>query len=148
MESSRSYVRFVVPVRNDGTARATGVFQVRTLCRRTDLPPSVDRRVRRAFAWFGDNLPVPPVVKEQRGALCWFRREPGRPWSPDAHEALRRAFQLASYLRSLGMSVETVQTDAPGRVLYEDRWQVVAVPGPSTPTGWVVRHARDPFVAC
>src|SRR5262245_22364686 len=147
MATPRLSVRFVSPVRNDGTERATGFFQVRELCRRNDLLPPVDRRIRRAFAWFGDHLRVPSVVKRRRDGLSWFKRGHGRPRSRDAHEALRRAFQLASYMRSIGMRVETVQTDLPGEVLYEDRWQVVAVPGPSTPTGVVVEHARDPFVA-
>lgn len=147
METSRLFIRFVLPVRNEDTARATGFFQVRSLCRRWELSHPVDRRIIRAFDWFGTNLPVPPVVKQRKDGLCWFRREPTEPRSPDSHEALRRAFQLASYLRSVGMSVETVQTDDPGRVVYQDRWQVVAVPGSSTPTGWVVSHARSPFVA-
>ena len=147
METPRLFVRFVVPVRNEYSARATGVFQVRELCRRCELTPPVDRRIRRAFGWFGDNLPVPPVVKKCDDGLCWFRREPENPRSHDAHEALRRAFLLASYLRRVGVSVETVQTDEPGEVLYRDRWQIVAVPGPSTPTGLVVEHARRPFVA-
>lgn len=148
METPRLFVRFVVPVLDEHSERATGIFQVRNMCRRSELTPPIDRRICRAFDWFGENLPVPPVVKERDDGLCWFRREPGDPRAPDAHEAIRRAFQLASYLRRVGMSVETLQTDRPGKVLYTDRWQIVAVPEPSTPTGYVVRHARRPFVAC
>ena len=147
METSQLFVRFVVPVRHEDSTRATGIFQVRNMCRRSELTMPIDRRICRAFDWFGDNLPVPPVVKERDDGLCWFRREPEDPRAPDAHEAIRRAFQLASYLRSVGMSVETVQTDTPGEVLYSDRWQIVAVPGPSTPTGLVVEYAERPFIA-
>jgi hypothetical protein len=136
METPCRFVRFVLPVCDEDASCATRVFQVRTLWRTRDVSPAVDRRVRSAFAWFGDNLPVPPVVKSQRVGLCWFRREPGEPWRPDAHEPLRRAFQLASYLRSRGIRVETLQSSDAGRVLYQDRWQIVAVPCEATPSRW------------
>ncbi len=139
METPCRFVRFVLPVCDEETSCATGVFQVRQLWRTRDVDPAFDRRVAAAFDWFNDNLPVPPVVKKRKDGLCWFRREPERPWLPESLEPLRRAFRLASYLRSRGIRVETLQTSDAGRVLYEDRWQVVAVPRPATPTGWVKR---------
>lgn len=139
METPCRFVRFVLSVRHEDTSCATGLFQVRTLWRTRDVSPAVDRRVIAAFEWFGEHLPVPPVVKNRRDGLCWFRRDPDEPRHPESHEALRRAFRLASYLRSRGIGVETLQTSAPGRVLYEDRWQIVAVPEAATPTGWVKR---------
>jgi len=134
METPRLYVRFVLPFVDEETRRAVGVFQVRDVCR-TRRVPAFDRRIRNRFAWFNDELPVPPVVKERRDALSWFRREPERPHEPGAREPLRRAFVLVSYLRASGVTVETVQTRDPGVVLYEDRWQIVAVPRETTWTG-------------
>jgi len=139
METRVRFVRFVVPVVNDETRRATGMFQVRDLWPRRQVPVVSRRRVAEAFDWFNEHLPVPPVVKTQRDALSWFRREPGAPAAPEAFEPLRRAFLLASHLRRVGVRVETVQCADPGRILYEDRWQVVAVPKSETVTG----KARD-----
>jgi hypothetical protein len=135
METSRRFVRFVVPYRDEVTGCATGIFHVQTLCRRSDLSPRARQGIRQAFAWYAVELPVPPVVKRRKKALSWFRREPESPSDTEAREPLRRAFLLASALRRWGVEVETVQTDDPGQVLYEDRWQVVAVPQRHTPTG-------------
>lgn len=137
METPCRFVRFVVPVLSEDTSRATGLFQIKNLWRRRQVPEPVRHHVASAFEWYGEHLPVPPVVKKERKALCWFRREPERPWLPDAHEPLRRAFVLASYLRSHRVRVETLQTADAGELLYEDRWQIVAVPRETTRTGRV-----------
>jgi hypothetical protein len=136
METPRRYVRFVLPFEDEDTRRAVGVFQVRQVVGTRRVVP-LDRRICEAFSWFGDELPVPPVVKTRREALSWFRREPERPHEPEAREPLRRAFLLVSYLRASGIAVETVQTRDPGEELYRDRWQIVAVPRGTTETGRV-----------
>jgi hypothetical protein len=138
METDSHFVRFVVPVEGAHTRRATGMFQVCTLYPVRALGPRVDRRVRESFDWFDEFLPVPPVVKTRREALSWFRREPAGAHEAAAREPLRRAFLLATYLRASGIGVETVQTNVPGDVLYEDRWQIVAVPRGATATGNVL----------
>jgi hypothetical protein len=52
--------------------------------------------------------------------VCWFK--------PDAGECVTRAFELARLVGRHGISTRILKTRHPGYVIYEDRYQVVAVP--------------------
>lgn len=123
------YVRFVLPVRHRDSGHAVGLFQFREHTQRRELPLRVRVRIGDRFGWFAEHLAVPPVVKRETRGLSWFRADAGEP--------LRRARLLVTWLRSQGVPLETVQSREPGRVLYRDEHQVVAVPGWDTYTGRV-----------
>lgn len=78
------------------------------------------RRLDREFAWFNENLPVPKLPRRDRRPIFWFR--------PGAGEPLRRMRMLATWLRAEGLAVHNVQTTHPGEVVYEDAFQVAALP--------------------
>jgi hypothetical protein len=81
------------------------------------------------YAWFNENLPCPPFVRFlgsgewTPGAVAWFRDGAGEP--------LRRIWDLVHILRENGVPVRLVTTDRPGRIVYVDKYQIVA----ETPTG-------------
>jgi hypothetical protein len=79
--------------------------------------------VKETFKWFNTNIPCPPFARKRKtgawtaDAVAWFRitaREPAR---------LR---PLIRVLRTHGFTVRTVYADNPGKVVYRDKWQVVA----------------------
>ena len=54
------------------------------------------------------------------GAICWFK--------PQATQAIAHVRTLARALNEYDRPVQQLTTDLPGTVLYEDGWQLVAVP--------------------
>ena len=69
--------------------------------------------------WFQEHLPVPNDLRGGR-ALCWFR--------PEAREVIARAWQLAKLVESAGIPVRVYRKVRPGTVVYEDDFQIAAVP--------------------
>jgi hypothetical protein len=123
-----------VPIRHEATDRAGGIFQIRLVVHPGGRPREVGARLRGAGRWFGEHLPAPDHLRRsQRDAIFWFKCGSGEP--------LRRARLLASWLRSRGFDVETVQTTDPGEIFYEDRWQVAARPRADTYSGRVLYEA-------
>jgi hypothetical protein len=76
------------------------------------------------FDWFNEHLPCPPFPKKRRSrqwtpnAVSWFRDEAGEP--------LRRVWDIVAILKEHGTTVRLVTTDRPGRIVYSDKYQVVA----------------------
>jgi len=69
---------------------------------------------------------VPNNVRGGR-ALCWFR--------PEAREVISRAWQMAKLVERAGIPVRVYRKLRPGTVVYEDDFQVAAVPWRSTFAG-------------
>jgi hypothetical protein len=77
-------------------------------------------------AWFSKNLEVPDRFDKNRN-----RRRPGQglSWFKDSaqgHIAKMRDF--AELLRSIDVVVDELTTERPGKILFEDEFQVVAKP--------------------
>jgi len=120
---NKKYVRFVVGTRGQDARWLTGVVTVgRLKMRRFDKPSR--GIVRRTFKWFNTNIPCPPFEKKRKtgawtaDAVAWFRTT--------AREPVARLRPLIRVLRTHGFTVRTVYADNPGRVVYRDKWQVVA----------------------
>ncbi len=132
-----NYVRFITPwwrVRRDVDCGPFGPAY--EALRERDVPEVLRIAIGEEIDWFEQNLPVP---KPRRDAFCVKSR---KLWRPDgicwfvceAREMIAHAFVLASLLHEIGVPVRKVATHRPGTVLYRDPWQVVAKPGPATPT--------------
>ncbi|MFJ3903032.1 hypothetical protein [Streptomyces sp. NPDC090025] len=122
-------------VRFQGTARHPrghfpGVFALANgLAREGALDPAEHRFWRAANDWYDAAYPDPsvkdPTVYDHGlnpGAVAWFRA--------DARHLLDRVPGYLALLTAHGVAWERVETDDPGRVVYEDEVQVVAVPRP------------------
>ncbi|MCG3133326.1 MAG: hypothetical protein HMLKMBBP_00471 [Planctomycetes bacterium] len=126
------FVRFAINVECIPARCLIGFFQATTHYDGRLRRRRIRERLREHDAWFEDFLPVPPVVKRRKDAICWFRRPNPAIRGGLAAEAVRRAFLRAALLRSRGLVVVTLETERPGDILYSDEMQVVAVPGPDT----------------
>ena len=71
------------------------------------------------YEWFNTNLPCPPFSSSEwsRDAVTWFK--------DSAHASIKRMRELAVLLESHGRLVRMLRSDNPGKVLYQDRYQVV-----------------------
>jgi hypothetical protein len=78
--------------------------------------------LKSAFAWLNKNLPTPTKVVEsgKNHAISWFK--------DSANEPIERMWSIVAVLRENGILVDVVRTSNPGRILYEDEWQVFAAP--------------------
>lgn len=81
--------------------------------------------------WFNHHLPAPRSVDPR--AVFWFR--------PNAGEPLTRLWVVVRLLEDNGVPVQVYRTRRPGNVVYEDRYQVAAVPWRDTFAHRVHSHA-------
>lgn len=119
------YVRFVEAVTADNPWQAEGLFQAAyRAVKSNELPEDERANVRAALDWMRDHLPVPPIDDRViRGmwterAVCWFRA--------DADEPIGQMWQIVGMLKQQGVKVRLLQTTAPGKIVYRDRYQIVA----------------------
>ena len=117
------YLRFSVPDRDPDSHRRQGVFTAtHRLLRDTSLDAELRAGVREELDWFAENLPSPILDVER--AIFLFR--------PDAGECARRIWHLVQLLRDAGLVVEMQTIANPGKVVYEDVYQVAVVPWSSS----------------
>jgi hypothetical protein len=105
------------------TGLKIGVFGlVNTLGRRGMLTPDEERFRRQNNDWYNAAYPEPDVYGPDTDPLaeCWFKVTSG--------ELMTRVTGYLTILDAHRIAWEEVRTTDPGTILYEDDWQVVAVP--------------------
>ena len=116
------YVRLVAD--HDRLLRPRGVLQAAyDLVESNLLDEGEAETLREAIRWFGRRLPAPDEATVPYRAVFWFK--------PHAGEHLEQLRQLGDRLRPHGYRVEQVETADPGAVIYEDEFQIAAVPPPA-----------------
>jgi hypothetical protein len=121
-------LRFVLSDRDERTGRQTGLMTMAYgLLRSGDLFDAEENELRRLMQWLESNLPIPDrfarkrnVSHKQTHGISWVRS--------DAVEAVRCLRAIADIAWRNGHSIEILQTERPGYIVYEDEWQVVAEP--------------------
>jgi hypothetical protein len=119
------FVRFVVGADTENAAWLTGVItEARILDDEGNLFRHESELLKQTFAWLNEHLPCPPFREKIRtgewthDAVCWFR--------PGAREPIGRLWTLIAILKEHGVPVRMVTTKNPGKIVYEDEYQVVA----------------------
>lgn len=122
-----SFLRFVVSERDHRTGKAQGVFTaLYGLERDGKLAPYELEWFRSAEDWFNAHLKAPQKLSRSTradaapAAITWLKAS--------AHEHVTRMRELDALLEHKDFVVEELKTDAPGYVVYEDEFQVAAVP--------------------
>lgn len=126
-------LRFVTDEIDSASGKRRGLFQVAARLRdSTDISAADHHRLRALFDWFNANLEKPtrmaasnrPRAKAQ--AISWFR--------DTAREHLVRMWEMVEIVSTYGVMVEQIRTARPGYVVYEDDFQVTALPFDETRT--------------
>jgi len=127
------FVRFVIHRNDEDSGRRQGLFQALSdLEYQGALLSHEQDQYDEIYEWFRKHLRKPrsftrsskPNAKNV--ALSWFRD------TATAHIAKMHA--LAQILEAHGLAVDTLRTERPGYLVYEDEHQVVAEPFKETTT--------------
>ncbi|MFG2498634.1 hypothetical protein ACGFSB_10570 [Streptomyces sp. NPDC048441] len=122
-----SYVRFQSPVQHP-RGHFPGVFVlVNGLAREGKLTPEQERFRRANNDWYDAAYPTPskvdPTVYDPDitpGAVAWFKAT--------ATQLIERVPGYLEILDAHGIECRMMRSSDPGRVVYEDEFQVVVVP--------------------
>jgi|1186.fasta_scaffold1229093_1 hypothetical protein len=120
------FVRFQSP-RPDGLGVHVGVFRLlNTLGWNGELSDEEETYRQRQNAWFENTFPDPSTVdvaayESSPGATAWFKAE-------TAQHLIVGLHRHVEILDRYGIPWERVESSDPGRIVYEDEWQVVVAP--------------------
>ena len=115
------YLRLIVPELDRGSRRERGLFgPAYDLLDEERLPTHEHQRLEEIVSWFESHLPVPDRSSLRPRAIFWFRLR--------AEPMIKRFWNLAGVLSELDYEVRILKTARPGYVLYEDDYQVGAIP--------------------
>jgi hypothetical protein len=105
------------------TGKPSGVFTVlHQLERKGSLSETEKNLFHEIDSWFDENLPNPPFYTGGNviRAITWFKE------AGTAH-LLDRLVPLIQIAEKYGVTIDTVRSNAPGEIIYEDEYQVGVV---------------------
>lgn len=121
------YVRFVTFEKDEVTGEYIGFFKsVYKLKRAHRLPPDDHENLASLLDWFREMLDAPDRFHRSSNphahgkGLSWFK--------PRAEEHIAKARRLLEILDRHGVLSKMLTTSRPGYVLYEDEFQICAIP--------------------
>lgn len=122
------YFRFCADYVSPYTRQRYGIFiAVWHLVRDKKVSPEDESAYWRAREWFESNLPIPPYHQEGNPdkAITWFKE------SAMNSLVVQKLATYQDIANRHGTKIELVSTDSPGRVIYEDEYQIATVAAPS-----------------
>ena len=107
------------------TQKPVGIFVLNWRRVRDNVYSEVDKALYwQTRQWFVENLLEPPFYGEDNdnpeGAVTWFKTE-------RCSEMLEHIQPLTGLLERYDIPYDIVLTDYPGKIVYEDEWQVGAI---------------------
>lgn len=122
------YLRFTTTENDDRSGKLKGVFTLAyELIDEQSLYIEDEKTLRELLVWFGANLPVPTKFSKNRNdghkntlGISWLK--------PSSTKVVNKFWGLKSILENAGYQIEVIKTDRPGKIVYEDDHQLVAVP--------------------
>ena len=117
------FLRCIVRKQDRDSRSFSGLFtEAHALREARDLEAHEEAQLQNFLTWMKENLQEPPCLAEPGNgrAICWFKDTAGTP--------LEKAWEVASLLRERGVPIEMIKSESPGKIIYEDDWQVAAKP--------------------
>jgi hypothetical protein len=114
------FIRFVVGGDAEDHRQLTGIVtEARLLRDRGLLTEFEEEQLEEVYDWLNTHLPCPPFSSAgwSKNAVAWFK--------DNAVESIRQFRILAALLQHYNCSVRMLRSNNPGKVLYEDDYQVV-----------------------
>jgi hypothetical protein len=85
-----------------------------------ELRVDEQQHLEELLEWFRLHLPVPHVSQRDERAIYWYK--------PSAKQHIGRMWELARFLELHGYDVEMVTTAFAGLAIYQDDFQIGAIP--------------------
>lgn len=83
--------------------------------------------VEELLKWFQSNLPIPTKFTKKKNSNH-NTNTPGIGWLKDTEkEMVSKFWELKNILDEAGYHIEFIKVEYPGKIIYEDQFQVVAV---------------------
>jgi hypothetical protein len=124
---AEKFVRFVTHEPDEVTGISIGFFEAAYQLRDDGHANAHDaNELKVLIDWFRENLDPPDRFSRSKNrhahgkALSWFR--------PAAVECIDKARSLLIILERYGIASEMLTTARPGMIVYEDEWQIAAIP--------------------
>lgn len=121
------YIRFVVSNVSEEARQKLGIFHaIRYLRDDGELSKVEFDLADEVFHWFGQNLESPlDYLNKQKSTksdafISWFKAS--------AKEHIDKARVLVKILENKNTIVEMIKTDKPGKIVYEDQFQIFSRP--------------------
>jgi hypothetical protein len=114
------FVRFAVGADGENHRWLTGIItEARLLKDRGRLAPHEETTLENAYAWLNTYLPCPPFSTSGWGsdAVSWFKDTAG--------PSIEKMWDIVALLKEHNVSVRLLKSRHPGKILYEDQFQVV-----------------------
>jgi hypothetical protein len=114
------FIRFVVGGDDESHRVLTGlVTEARMPRDKGELADYEIEQLEATYEWLNRRLSCPPFSSAgwSRDAVSWFK--------DTATESIKQMRKLAALLESHGLLVRMLRSENPGKILYEDRFQVV-----------------------
>jgi len=114
------FVRFVVSTDGEDHRWLTGIItEARLLRDRGQLAPYEEIVLENAYAWLNANLPCPPFSTSGWGAeaVSWFKDAAG--------PSIEKMWDIVALLEEHDVVVRLLRSKNPGKILYEDDFQIV-----------------------
>ena len=121
------YVRFVVSQKDQKSGREKGLFAAMGELHENGVLFDYEEELEKEiYQWFKKNLLVPRVQSSESnhyskpGAISWFKHT--------AQEHIEKMRAYSQILEAHDVPVAQLTTTRPGEVLYEDEYQIAAIP--------------------
>lgn len=119
------FIRFVINSEKKEPLRCVGIITTAAeMFYDGKLHSDHEYWLKDAYDWLTTNLPVPPFEKKVKSkewdenCICWFK--------DTTRDAINKTRQLAEILKLYNFKIKSITTQNPGKILYEDDYQVVA----------------------
>ena len=121
------YLRFITQFINEVDKPETGVFNAMHFIWEHKFTQDEDEsKLKELYTWFKSNLDAPPWFSYPKGypheskALSWFK--------DSAKEHILKMQHVMEILERYGVRVNRIWTREPGQIVFEDEFQISAVP--------------------
>lgn len=121
------YIRLVIDKNDEDSGRKMGLFMAMQQLRdNNELYDYEEELVSQLHSWFNIYLDAPPVQASESNyyktpmAISWFKST--------ASKHISKMREFGHILEAHNIYVTELKTERPGKILYEDNYQIAAVP--------------------
>ena len=122
------YLRFITEEIDNRSGKRKGIFTLAyELIEDSELSDEDEKNLKKVLAWFGDYLAIPSRFSKNRNDA--HKNTMGISWlKPESKKVVTNFWTLKSILDNAGYHIAVIKNDRPGKVVYEDSDQLVAIP--------------------